>query len=338
MAHSQDWMLDSAVADRLEALIVARAHPPAVWALGELLAPLARFAPAELTPAAWRDRLAAAVTALRAQGALDADHRVRDGELARRIGRSTARGWAELSDRVLPALALGIAADDAKRRARLAGRDAWAAAIVGRALGVWRDGPPPSLPQLCDALVWRDLALPGAPKRCPPELRAVFLQRRLAAAPGPAGPVGDQGPAERLVRVLAAREVAAPRPELRALRDARVRGWLAGRTIGDAPHAPTAAPGFAADVLGAAQRVAVGRFGDRKVFVAAVWDELRRDPRWAGLALAGFKGRLLDAYRARELVLARADLVAAMDPALVAASEIAADGASFHFIVKEPAS
>jgi hypothetical protein len=323
-------MLDSALADRLEALIVARASPPAAWALGELLAPLARFAPAELTAAAWRDRLTAAVAALRGQGVLDADHRVRDGELARRIGRSTARSWAELSDRVLPALALGIAADDTRWRARLTGRDAWAAAIVGRALGVWRDGPPPSLPQLCDALVWRDLALPGAPKRCPPELRAAFVQRRL-------GQSGALEAVDRLVRVLAAREVGAPRPELRALRDALVRGWLAGRTVGDEPPAPAAAD-FAADVLGAAARVVDGRFGDRKVFVSAVWDELRRDPRWAELALAGFKGRLLAAYRAGELVLARADLVAAMDPALVAASEIAADGASFHFIVKEPAS
>ncbi|HEY6175218.1 MAG TPA: hypothetical protein VIX73_12260, partial [Kofleriaceae bacterium] len=80
-----------------------------------------------------------------------------------------------------------------------------------------------------------------------------------------------------------------------------------------------------------------GRFGDRKVFVSAVWDVLHRDPRWADLALAEFKTRLVAAHRAGELALARADLVAAMDPGLVAASEIAADGASFHFIVKEPA-
>jgi hypothetical protein len=133
--------------------------------------------------------------------------------------------------------------------------------------------------------------------------------------------------------VLAAREVEAPRPELRALRDALVRGWLVDRLPGR-----TAAPAaFATDVLGAAARVVDGRFGDRKVFVSAVWRELHRDPRWADLALAEFKDRLVAAHRAGELALARADLVAAMDPALVAASEIAADGASFHFIVKEPA-
>jgi hypothetical protein len=322
------------VAERLEALVIARAHTAGgKLALGELVAPLARFAPAELTAPAWRDRLAEVVTALRGRGVLDDDHRVRDaGELARRSGGG-ARGWPELSDQVLPGLALGIAAGDGKLRARLDGRDAWAAAIVGRALGLWRDGPPLSLAAVCDALVWRELGLSGKPKRCPPELRALFVQRRLGGDAAP--PV----PPERLVRVLAAREVDAPRPELRALRDALVRGWLAGRTLGATP-APEPTPGpapFADAVLSAADAVVDGWFGDRKVFVSAVWDQLRREPRWAGLGLAGFKADLVAAHRAGQLTLARADLVAAMDPALVAASEIAVDGASFHFVVKERA-
>jgi hypothetical protein len=153
------------------------------------------------------------------------------------------------------------------------------------------------------------------------------VQRRLASEPGPP---------ERLVRVLAAREVGAPRPELRALRDALVRRWLAGRTLGAASAATGEAPSFAGAVLAAAGTAREGRFGDRKVFVSAVWDELHKRPAWAALALDDFKARLVAAHRAGELTLARADLVAAMDPALVAASEIAADGASFHFLVKEP--
>jgi hypothetical protein len=44
----------------------------------------------------------------------------------------------------------------------------------------------------------------------------------------------------------------------------------------------------------------------------------------------------VSAHRQRELELARADLVAAMDPTLVAASETRTDGATFHFIVREP--
>lgn len=348
------------VVSRLEALIVARTRTIGKpVALGDLVKPLARFAPAELTPAAWRDRLAEVVGDLRARDVVDAGHRLRDAEeLARRIGPTTVRTWPELADRVLPALALGIAADDGKLRARLDGRDAWAAAIVGRALALWVDGPPPSLVALCDALAWRELGLPGKPKRCPPEIRALFVQRLLRS---------EVGPPDRLVRVLAAREIGAPRPELRALRDALVRGWLAGLTVGAEPvHVepsppvasaepasaepasaePTSAepahedatPSFASDVLSAAGATPPdGWFGDRKVFISAVWHELRKSPRWSVVTLDELKARLVAAHRAGELALARADLVAAMDPELVAASEIVTDGASFHFIVKEPA-
>jgi hypothetical protein len=311
----------TALAERLESLVVARAFASRNrLSLAELVQPLDRFSPPELTQAAWRDQLAAVAGELRGRGVLEVGHRLHDAEeLARRIGRHAARTWPQLAERVLPALPLGISADDGKRQARLAGRDAWAAAIVGRSLGLWLDGPPPSLAGVCDALTWRELGLPGKPKRCPPEIRALFVQRQLSS---------DAGPPERLARVLAAREVGAPRPELRALRDALVRCWLAGRAI--------YAPSFADAALDAAATTARdGWFGDRKVFVSALWDELRKRPAWAALALDDFKARLLAAHRAGALTLARADLVAAMDPALVAASEIATDGASFHFVVKE---
>jgi len=115
---------------------------------------------------------------------------------------------------------------------------------------------------------------------------------------------------------------------------AEERGDGSGERPEGREHAPEA---FAEAVLRAADAVVDGWFGDRKVFISAVWDQLRRDPRWAGLGLAGFKAELVAAHRAGALALARADLVAAMDPALVAASEIAVDGASFHFVVKERA-
>jgi hypothetical protein len=321
------------VAARLEALVVARAAmAPGGSALGELTGPLARFAPAELPAAAWRERLAEVASGLRAQGVLDERHRLRDAEeLARRIGRHGARSWPQLADRALPALGLALAPDDGKL-ARLSGRDAWAAAIVGRALGLWTDGPPPSLPALCDALAWRALGLTGKPKRCPAEIRALFVERELGS---------DGSSPERLVRVLAAREVGAPRPELRALRDALVRRWLVDRILGPRPDADDGGRdegggSFARDVLSAAGATRDGWFGDRKVFVSSVWHQLRRDPRWSAVTLDDFKARLVAAHRAGELALARADLVAAMDPELVAASEITADGASFHFILKDP--
>lgn len=91
-----------------------------------------------------------------------------------------------------------------------------------------------------------------------------------------------------------------------------------------------------------------GRFGDRKVFVSALWATMCRldvaggEPVTEGCTIDHFKGWL---FRSRILttdgsdngaplvVLARADLVAAMDPTLVATSEIRADGATFHFVL-----
>jgi hypothetical protein len=73
-----------------------------------------------------------------------------------------------------------------------------------------------------------------------------------------------------------------------------------------------------------------GRFGDRKVFVSALW---RRVGRKLGMSLDEFKQWLFAQHRERALQLARADFVAAMDPKLVASSEIRVPGAEFHFVV-----
>jgi len=66
-------------------------------------------------------------------------------------------------------------------------------------------------------------------------------------------------------------------------------------------------------------------FGDRKVFLASIPGVDVRDPEWCQL--------LDDLRRARLLEFARADLVAAMDPELVARSEWKLDGATNHFLV-----
>lgn len=88
-----------------------------------------------------------------------------------------------------------------------------------------------------------------------------------------------------------------------------------------------------------------GRFGPRKVFIGALWVAmLGVDAAAVGHLvgeLAAFKRWLLgaqhltrsDSESAPLVVLARADLVAAMDTALVAASETLADGASYHFVL-----
>jgi hypothetical protein len=295
----------------LETLVIARVGTaPQPLAPEAIAAALRRFAPTTETDGAWNQRVAAAVHELTRRGVQTSQ------ELITRLGKG--KTWQQVADRVLPAVALGIRHDDKKSHARLAGRDDWAAAVVARALGLWTSGPPPSVTALCDALVWRALALPDKPKRCPEEVRAHAVYREL-----PGTPIGNSA---RGLRLIAAREVGAQRPDLRALRDALVRMWLEERALGR---------DFAGDVRVVARGARDGVFGDRKVFIASVWHELRRQPPWSALSLDDFKARLLLAHRAGDVELARADLVAAMNPELVASSETRTDGASFHFIVRE---
>lgn len=287
------------IASRLATLVQARVVSSArALTATEIAKALQRFAPGTFSERAWHDEIAGVEPTA-------------DKAFA-------GRTWAQLADKVLPALALGVSPGDAKALAKLTGRDAWTAAIAARALGMWSEGAPPSLAAVCDGYAWAQLGLPGKPKRCPDEIRGVFFQRAIGS--------DAVGPAERMVRLFAARALGAPRAEVRALRDALVRNWLVGKGL---------VPSFAGEVREVARAATSGVFGDRKVFIASVWEGMRRRPAYAGLALEAFKGQLLRAHRDGELVLARADLVAAMDPGLVAASETTADGASFHFVVRE---
>lgn len=322
-------MTRAAVADRLEVLLLARLSIPSRSPLGAaaLAKLLRRYAPTTLTDAEWHATIEQALGGLEARDAARA-------ELVRRVGSHSAKQWENWTDRLLPALALGVRLDDGKSLRRLALANGWAAAIAARSLAVWSDGPPPSLGALCDLVVWRDLGIAGSPENCPPGIRAHFLANYIA--------IRETAPA-KLVRQIAARAVEARSPELAALRDALVRRWLTGRTPepyveATAPVAVAAAnePSLVEAVRSAAHAAREGVFGDRKVFISSVWQVLRAHPPWTALPLDDFKARLVAAHRNRELVLARADLVAAMDPALVAASETQTDGATFHFIVREP--
>jgi hypothetical protein len=72
-----------------------------------------------------------------------------------------------------------------------------------------------------------------------------------------------------------------------------------------------------------------GRFG-WKVFVSEIWKHLRS---YDSMSLPEFKARLLRLNRKGLIILARADLIGAMDSAKVAASEITDRGATFHFVL-----
>jgi hypothetical protein len=109
-------------------------------------------------------------------------------------------------------------------------------------------------------------------------------------------------------------------------------GRLASRAATDANSTPT---NLLEKVRAAALSSAVRRFGANKVFIASVWEALRRDPEVSALGELGFKQALAEAHRRGSLVLARADLVAAMDPHDVAASEVQHLNATYHFIQVE---
>lgn len=78
-----------------------------------------------------------------------------------------------------------------------------------------------------------------------------------------------------------------------------------------------------------------GRFGDRKVFIASIRRALQTT-KYRRLSRAEMDDLLLRAHRDGLLQLARADLVAAMDPDEVRDSELRADRATFHFVINEP--
>lgn len=76
------------------------------------------------------------------------------------------------------------------------------------------------------------------------------------------------------------------------------------------------------------------RVGTRKVFLAAVHAALGGE---GAIDLEAFKRRMVTAHQAGLLVLARADMVAAMPRAAVAASEVSEGGAEFHFVLDDAA-
>lgn len=84
---------------------------------------------------------------------------------------------------------------------------------------------------------------------------------------------------------------------------------------------------FASRVIAAARASKTGRYGHNKVFISHVWRGLDGEK-----DAAAFKERLVAAHREGLIDLSRADLVEAMSPEDVAASETTYFGATFHFV------
>ncbi len=78
----------------------------------------------------------------------------------------------------------------------------------------------------------------------------------------------------------------------------------------------------------------ISRMGDRKIFISALWDRVGKK---INMSLVEFKRWLIEQHRNRRLVLARADLIAAMPYDLVMRSEAKTEGdyagATFNFVI-----
>jgi hypothetical protein len=116
------------------------------------------------------------------------------------------------------------------------------------------------------------------------------------------------------------------------LESSRDRAWPVLGSSVDAEDAEERLLSIASKVRRAANGPGVRSFGPNKIFIASVWEVLATDAEVASLGEGGFKALLAEAHRRGLLVLSRADLVAAMDPRLVMASEIRHQNATYHFV------
>lgn len=240
--------------------------------------------------------------------------------------RASPRGRAALA-RGLGLEALPARATWPQLRARLAARAAGAAgpsadelraAILKEGLGL-RLSAAPRMGAVRNAIAWKALGRDDdAPFR-----RADVVRRSVERNLG-----GSRAVSESVaLSQLAAKLAGARRASTDELRRATLGTWLMG---GSAPKPEMALEAFAEHVVRLARQSETGRYGDHLVFISHVFRKACAEG--AAPTEAGFRRQLAAAHQAGLLKLSRADLVEAMDPADVAASELALQGATFHFI------
>jgi hypothetical protein len=283
---------------------------------------------------------------------------------------SRAPTWAAVRDKHLPSLALGVP-PGSERAEGACSEDALMAAVLGTRFGV-RDARTPMA--VCDAVIASALGMPAGKltlgrMRAHVLARGIDRQARDAPSPGSKGyvnrlaawiacsAVGAGGTKRKMARALARRWVCG-QPDLlgvgaaghaadapvtsRAVAGAQPPRSVALPGAGREESAPPDGPGTqpAPQQLLEVVRETIprigteGRFGE-KVYVSAIWRTIERDRKVGDLSLANFKRWLVSANRDGWLVLARADLIGAMDARQVTESEINDRGATFHFVLDQ---
>ena len=291
--------------------------------------------------------------------------------------------WAQVRDKHLPALALGLEPGSELAK-KLCTENAMTAAVLGARFGVLDAFTPMAV---CDALIADLLGMPRGTLTLD-RIRAHVLLRRIdrsardVPSPDTKGyaarlanwiaysAVGASGPPRKMARVLTHRWVCGEAPPpgfgpVNSMPPTALPSTSAatppppstvppagdGRTPAPAPESsprgrngtspaevtkqptPTPTQNLLQVVRETIGRIgAEGRFGE-KVYVSAIWRTIERDRKASGLSLDHFKSWLVRANRDGWLVLARADLIGAMDARQINESEINDRGATFHFVL-----
>lgn len=323
-------------------------RPPTPADLGKALYPLVQR---RVSAPEWKRLLERALASLRAEQLIESERLVITPAGAARLAAALgskpsrpARDWREFRLEYLPRLvfdALPAAREGAARPS---------AAVLAQRLGVTpsskseRSARTAELAGVVDTWLCATLGLPAKQPLTLSALRGALLARELGL---PARPLAQ------VTGVAIATLSGATSGNDDAVSDAYTLRWLfdeppprATKGQGErnapsernAPAPPVANAAaslerIAAKALQAAGGPEARRFGPDKVFIGSVWRALSDDPEIAELGEAGFKHQLAEAHRRGLLELGRADLVAAMDPSELAASEVTHRNATYHFIL-----
>ncbi len=269
----------------------------------------------------WKELFLSALAELRSSGDVDADKLALTSRgrtrLAQALGLRSlpaALSWDRFRSKYLPRLFLELPESSAAPNC--------AAAILAKRLGVPYDGR--STPaHVADTWLASMLSLE---KLSLDQIRKKLLASELG--------LPDRRNSAELLRLAATQLADAPKGDAESVRNALARRWLLegdAQPRGSSP--PQQALGhFVRRVQQAADSPQARHFGPEKVFIGSVWQALASEPDMARLGEEGFKRLLVEAHRSGSLVLARADLVAAMDPRDVRSSETKHHNATYHFI------
>jgi hypothetical protein len=327
--------------------LLAAGKPPARSGLSDVLK---RYFDPRLDKADWNDLLQRALTGLEQRGLIEPKpYRLTDAgrqQAATFLGLAAAPAnlqWTSLRNRYLVALALGIDPADKDRVKQVGTSGGVRAAVLVRHFGL-PGTPVPSESRVKHLLAWRQLREAHDVPIPPTEdishnaiLKATMLR----------GQHGDP------VTLLAAQATKAENTSADKVREAVIRQWLGerdrsgasagtGATSAQQPangqHGQVAAAApfdlarFAERVRELARTSPTGRFGENKVFLSHIWERFHEQPGGNGMSRAEFERHLVEANRQDLLALSRADLVSAMDPADVEASEIRLPHSTFQFV------